>query len=116
MLEFNPDSIEVPAGHFINGARSSAGQGLLAVRRPSDGRAYADLPLGTADTVDEAVMAAHKALQASGWARRAPRERAAVLRRWADLMVTHVDELARLEALGSTRPVAEAIACFGNFR
>lgn len=110
MLEFNPDSIEVPAGHFINGARSSAGQGLLAVRRPSDGRAYADLPLGTADTVDEAVMAAHKALQASGWARRAPRERAAVLRRWADLMVTHVDELARLEALGSTRPVAEAIA------
>src|SRR3982751_1377453 len=110
MLDFDPTTIQVPAGHFVNGTRRETATQMLAVRRPSDGQVYAELPLGDADLVDEAVCAAQRALRASNWARCAPRERAAILRRWADLMVANVEELARLEALGSTRPVAEAIA------
>jgi aldehyde dehydrogenase (NAD+) len=108
MLDFDPDSIEVLPGHFINGRRTATGDDTLDVRRPSDGRVYASLPLATPDIVDEAVAAAQNALRTSAWARCAPRERAAILRRWADLMVAHAEELGRLEALGSTRPVAEA--------
>ena len=110
MLDFDPTTIQVPVGHFLNGALRQAGAEMLAVHRPSDGRVYAELPVATADVVDEAVCTAQHALRSSNWARCAPRERAAVLRRWADLMLANVEELARLEALGSTRPMAEAIA------
>jgi len=108
MLDFDPTTIQVPAGHFVNGARWESAAEMLAVRRPSDGRVYAELPVATADVVDEAVCAAQRALRTSNWARCAPRERAAVLRRWADLMDQHAEELGRLEAVGSTRPVTNA--------
>jgi len=110
MHDFDPATTPVPAGHFVNGTRRETAAQMLAVRRPSDGQVYAELPLGDADLVDEAVCAAQRALLSSNWSRCAPRERAAILRRWADLMVAHVEELARLEALGSTRPIAEAIS------
>lgn len=53
---------------------------------------------------------AHAAHQRSDWARRAPRERARVLRRWADLIEADVQRLAALEAVCSTRPLRDAAA------
>ena len=60
--------------------------------------------------VAEAVRAADVALRSSGWASGNPLERAAVLRRWADLVEARRIELARLESATSTRPIAETLA------
>jgi aldehyde dehydrogenase (NAD+) len=82
----------------------------LTVSRPSDGKPHAGLPMADAATVDAAVQDAAQAFRRSDWARRAPRERARVLRRWADLVEADVSCLAPLEAVCSTRPVRDAAA------
>jgi aldehyde dehydrogenase (NAD+) len=51
------------------------------------------------------VSSAKNAFRTSDWAKRPPRERARVMRRWADLVDANRQELARLEAVGSTRPI-----------
>ncbi|HEY0294820.1 MAG TPA: aldehyde dehydrogenase family protein [Bordetella sp.] len=109
MLDFAPDEIKLPMGHFIGGKLVGGGP-MLDVLRPSDGKRMGGIPDATPDVVDQAVRNAHEAWRASGWGACPPRERARVLLRWADLLDAHVDELARLEAVGSTRPIREAHA------
>ncbi len=106
---FDPQSIAVASGHFIGGQLVSD-TGRLTVLRPSDGQAHAELPVADASTVDAAVQDAWRAWRTSDWARRAPRDRARVLRRWADLVEADVQHMAPLEAVCSTRPVRDAAA------
>jgi len=108
---FNPDQVAVRSGHFIGGRYIDDLPGpRLDVARPSDGRSYASLPLADAELVDVAVNNAWLAFRTSTWATMAPRARAAILRRFADLIEADVETLAPLEALGSTRPVRDAAA------
>jgi len=107
MLDFDPNALTIPCGHFIAGALVPR-PGVMDVRRPSDGEAYAALPVADAAMVDRAVESARAAFAGSTWVLQAPRARARVMRRWADLIETHRLELARLEAVGSTRPIAQA--------
>ena len=108
MTDFAPDSIAIPAGHYIGGEVVATGE-RLPVARPSDLVDYADLPVATAETVDRAVTDATKAVARSGWATQPPRERARAMRRWAELIEECAVELGQLEALGSTRPIAQAV-------
>lgn len=107
MQLFDPRSIAVSCGHFIDG-RVVRDAPQMHVLRPSDGQVHGELPLADASTVDAAVQSAWQAWRMSDWARRAPRERARVLRRWADLIEADVARLAPLEAVCSTRPVKDA--------
>lgn len=107
---FDPDKINFGAGHFIAGRIVSGSGAALDVRRPSDGRVYAGLPLATVGEVDEAVENAWSAFRTSGWATQPPRDRAAVLRRWADLIAADGETMGPLESLGSTRPIADVLA------
>ena len=109
MRSFEPDRIQVPCGHFIGGRVLPAPE-RFTVSRPSDGKPHAGLPLADAAAVDAAVRDAADAFRRSDWARRAPRERARVLRRWADLVEADVARLAPLEAVCSTRPARDAAA------
>lgn len=107
---FDPNKVNFGAGHFIGG-RITAGPGAsMDVRRPSDGRVYAQLPLANPAKVDEAVENAWTAFRTSGWVSQPPRDRIAVLRRWADLIAADSATLGPLEALGSTRPIADVLA------
>jgi len=101
--------VEVPAGHFIGGELLPLRGDLLGVLRPSDRQEYAALPLGDADLVDRAVRNAHAAFRTSGWATGHPRQRARIMRRWADLIEADAETLGLIEAIGSTRPVSQAI-------
>lgn len=106
---FNPDQLTVQTGHYIGGAFVRGSGKTMEVVRPSDGRAYAALEVADASVVDEAVRNVHRAWQGSEWARCAPRDRARVLRRWADLVEADAQALGVIEAAGSTRPARDAI-------
>ncbi len=105
-LAFSPETLALDARHLIGGVRQ-ADILRLPVVRPSDGVTAAEIPVADAGLVDAAVAAAKAALQSSGWARAVPRDRTRAMHRWADLIQAHADELARLEAVVSTRPVDE---------
>jgi aldehyde dehydrogenase (NAD+) len=109
-LDFDPSAITLPQGHFIGGAYHRTDETLIAVHRPSDGKLLGHVPDASDATVDFAVNNALDALKSSGWATRPPRERAKVMTRWAELIDRHAVSLAQLEAVSSTRPVAEAYA------
>lgn len=107
-LGFHPDDIVLPVGHFLAG-KLVPGNADIAVTSPGNGRILAYLPEAGADLVDEAAQTAARVQRQSGWATCAPRERAAVLRRWAELVERNAMELARLETVCSTRPIAQTV-------
>ncbi|WP_429932401.1 aldehyde dehydrogenase family protein [Agrobacterium vitis] len=108
-LSFDPDTIALPIGHFIGDTLVDA-NGAIDMYRPSDGKAYAGCPVANEDMVDRAVQTAKQALKTSKWGSVRPRERTIVLQRWADLIESEAETLAKLEALSSTRPVGHLIA------
>ncbi len=108
MERFDPDQVAVRSAHFIGGQFVEGSSNTMDVKRPSDGRVYAGVPVADVDLVDQAVQDSWRAFKTSDWARCAPRDRARILRRWADLIDADVKTLAPLEALGSTRPVSDA--------
>jgi aldehyde dehydrogenase (NAD+) len=108
MDNLNPESVIVKGAHFIGGSYVSDAH-AMDVHRPSDNRVYAGLPVAGADMVDRAVQDSWTAFKTSNWARQAPRERARVLRRWADLVEADSATLAPMESVGSTRPIRDAL-------
>ena len=110
MDQFDPARVAVRSGHFIGGDYVDEGERRIEVARPSDGVMYASVPVADEAMIDRAVEDAWHAFKTSGWARMAPRERAKILRRFADLVAADVETLAPLESLGSTRPIRDASA------
>lgn len=108
-LSFDPDTIALPMGHFIGDTLVDA-NGAIDMYRPSDGKLYAGCPIADGDMVDRAVETAKQALKTSKWGSVRPRERTLALQRWADLIESEAETLAKLEALSSTRPVGHLIA------
>ena len=107
-LSFDPDALDLPFYHFIGRERVLAA-GALEMRRPSDGKRYGACPIADEALVDRAVQTAKQALKTSGWADVRPRERLVALHRWADLMEREAVTLGQLEAVSSTRPIAQLI-------
>ena len=82
------------------------GDRTFAVDDPATGTAIAHVAnLGPADA-ERAIAAAAKAFPA--WARRTGKERAAVMRRWFELMIANQDDLAALMVAEQGKPMAEA--------
>lgn len=82
---------------------------VMCVARPSDRKRLGDVPIAGRKTVDYAVQNAKESVKKSGWAHGSPRERAKVLRNWATLLEENSEELAKLESIGSTRPIREVV-------
>src|SRR5690606_32137883 len=59
----------------------------------------------TADDVDRAARAAHKAFHSGPWASMIPAAREALMLKWADLVEAHAEELAELESLDNGKLV-----------
>ncbi len=87
-------------GQWVAGAKS------FGVDNPSTGKIIARVPdLGAAET-KKAIAVAEKALPA--WSAKTARERGKILRRWADLMIQHADDLAAIMTTEQGKPLAEA--------
>ncbi len=104
---YEPDTVHVGAHHVIDGVAVAEGD-PMTVRRPSDGSVHAELPQADDATIDRAVASAAHA-QAK-WRTLKPRERGRRMRAWADLIMTNLEEIARLESVVSSRPIAECRA------
>ena len=92
---------------LIGGAWTGADDGAsFPVTNPATGEVLGTVPrLGAAET-GRAVRAAQEALP--GWRARAAGERAALLRRWFDLILEHREDLAAIMTLEQGKPLAEA--------
>jgi len=92
---------------FVGGAWCDADDGqTIAVTNPANGETVASVPhMGVAET-KRAIDAANAAWP--GWRKLPAKERAAILRRWSDLMLENADDLALLMTLEQGKPLAEA--------
>jgi succinate-semialdehyde dehydrogenase/glutarate-semialdehyde dehydrogenase len=90
---------------FIDGAWVK-GKKSFAVTNPADNKKIGTVPdMGVAE-VKQAIKAAHAALPA--WAAMKAKDRAAILRKWADLMIANADDLAMIMTMEQGKPLSEA--------
>jgi len=82
-------------GKFVDGSDKT----YIDVLNPTNGLLITKISEGTAKDVDIAVEAAQKALETTWGLNSSGSQRAALLRKLADLMITHKSELAAIEAL-----------------
>ncbi|HEX6979969.1 MAG TPA: NADP-dependent succinate-semialdehyde dehydrogenase [Alphaproteobacteria bacterium] len=92
---------------YIDGAWVDADRGgTIEVVNPATGEVIGTVPrMGAAET-RRAIEAAERAWPA--WRNKTAKERAAVMRRWFDLMMQHQDDLALLMTTEQGKPLAEA--------
>ena len=92
---------------FIDGGWLDADSGeSIVIRNPATGETLGTVPkMGAAET-RRAIDAANAALP--GWRAKTAGERAKLLRRWHELMLTHQDDLALIMTSEQGKPLAEA--------
>lgn len=95
---------------FIDGdyvqARSGA---IFASVNPANGQTLAEVARGDAADIDLAVSSGLSAFKAGIWSRIAPRQRMAVLYRFADLIEAHMEEFALIDTLDMGKPISEML-------
>jgi succinate-semialdehyde dehydrogenase/glutarate-semialdehyde dehydrogenase len=94
---------------YVNGEWRAAADGAsFPVTDPATGEVVGTVPkMGAAET-RQAIEAAQAALP--GWRKRTAKERAAILRRWHDLVLQNQEDLALLMTLEQGKPLGEARA------
>ena len=88
------------------GGRWVAGERRLAVTNPATGALIAEVADTTAADTRTAIDAAAAAMPA--WAATPAKARAAILRRWFDLIMANQEDLARLMTAEQGKPLAES--------
>ncbi|KWR89444.1 NAD-dependent succinate-semialdehyde dehydrogenase [Cupriavidus sp. IDO] len=92
---------------YIDGHWQAARSGkTLDVVNPATGATLGSIPDCNADDTRAAIEAANRALPA--WSAMTTHQRAALLRKWHDLVLAHADDLAMLMTLEQGKPLAEA--------
>ena len=93
--------------NYIDGAWANAKSGgTINVDNPATGEVIGTVPkCGTAET-RTAIEAADKALPA--WRKKTAKERAAIVRRWYELMLENQEDLARLMTIEQGKPLTES--------
>jgi len=90
---------------YVNGAWISATD-EIPVFNPATGERLGSVPRLPREALTAAIAAADAALPA--WRDLPAKARAAILRRWHGLLLTHVEDLARIITLEQGKPLAEA--------
>jgi succinate-semialdehyde dehydrogenase/glutarate-semialdehyde dehydrogenase len=91
---------------YIDGDWEPGNGASTDVRDPATGEVVARMAAADASDVQRAVAAAQDA--AAGWAARTAPARAAIMRRWYELIVANADDLARILTAEQGKPLAEA--------
>ncbi|MDO5288927.1 MAG: NAD-dependent succinate-semialdehyde dehydrogenase [Pseudomonadota bacterium] len=94
------------SANFIHGMWTPAASGdTLTVQDPATGQTFAAVPDSGAAEARAAVDAAHAAFAA--WRCVPAKQRAAIIKRWNDLVLQHQDDLGKLISREQGKPLAE---------
>jgi 5-carboxymethyl-2-hydroxymuconic-semialdehyde dehydrogenase len=105
-----PEGLPAHLPHFIDGElRDSVSGATFEVLDPVSNRTYATASAGRAEDVDAAVAAAQRAFTDGPWPTTAPRARARVLNKIADLVEARDARLAELETFDTGLPITQAL-------
>jgi succinate-semialdehyde dehydrogenase/glutarate-semialdehyde dehydrogenase len=92
---------------YVDGEwRKADSSQTVEVRNPATGETLGTVPRCGAAETRAAIAAAKRAMPA--WAARTAGERAAILRRWNDLMLAHADDLALIMTSEQGKPLSES--------
>src|SRR6516225_4429552 len=92
---------------YIDGAWVDAdGGGAIPVENPSNGERLGTVPKMGADETRRAIEAADRALPA--WRAKTAKERAAILRKWFELLLANTEDLAQLMTAEQGKPLTES--------
>ena len=92
---------------YVDGAWIDADDGMeIDVTDPATGETLGTVPRMAAEETRRAIDAASKAL--TNWRNRTAKERAAILRRWNDLMLENQEDLASLMTREQGKPLSES--------
>ncbi|RZJ62736.1 MAG: NAD-dependent succinate-semialdehyde dehydrogenase [Acidovorax sp.] len=91
--------------NFIAGAWTDTATARFAVTDPATGETITRVPDSGAAEALAALEAAHAAFPA--WKKVPAKQRAAIIKRWNDLVVAHQDDLGKLISLEQGKPLAE---------
>ena len=98
-----PDLIR--SANFIAGQWSATPAARLAVTDPATGATMTEVPDSGALEARAALDAAHAAFPA--WRKVPAKQRAAIIKRWNDLVLAHQDDLGKLISREQGKPLAE---------
>ncbi|MGH1417702.1 MAG: NAD-dependent succinate-semialdehyde dehydrogenase [Hyphomicrobiaceae bacterium] len=94
-------------GNWISAKEAETdGRGLFEVKNPANGEVITNLPDMGRGGARAAIDVAHSVQK--DWAAKTGKERGAVLRKWFDLMVANVDDLAAILCAEMGKPLEEA--------
>jgi succinate-semialdehyde dehydrogenase/glutarate-semialdehyde dehydrogenase len=91
---------------YVDGRWIDGDAPAVDVHDPSSGELLASVASASGPQVEQAVAAAKRAF--TQWSRMLARDRAAILRRWYELIVENADELGRIVTAEQGKPFAEA--------
>jgi aldehyde dehydrogenase (NAD+) len=102
------DAAGLTPGHLlVDGEwRPARSERTWSHTHPATGEDVGDFAVAGVEDVDDAVRAARRAFDEGPWPRTRAKERIRVLRRVADLVREHGDELLRLQALDNSVPLS----------
>jgi succinate-semialdehyde dehydrogenase/glutarate-semialdehyde dehydrogenase len=93
-------------GSAYVGGKWMSGNTTFAVTNPARGDVLAEVADVSIEDAKRAIDAAHEAQK--DWAKRTGKDRAAILRKWYELMVENADDLGRILTAEMGKPFAEA--------
>ncbi|AOW13878.1 aldehyde dehydrogenase PuuC [Hydrogenophaga crassostreae] len=102
--------LDIASGLFIEGQYVNARSGkTFDCLNPATDQIIAKVAQGDVADIDLAVASAQAALRDGRWRSLAPRTRASILLRLADLVEVHTQELALLETLDMGKPISDVL-------
>jgi len=106
MLQLKDPSLLRQQAYIDGQWRDADGGATLAVTNPATGEQIGTVPLMGAAETRRAIDAANAAWPA--WRKKAAKERAAILRKWNDLILENTEDLAQLMTAEQGKPLAES--------
>jgi succinate-semialdehyde dehydrogenase / glutarate-semialdehyde dehydrogenase len=101
------DSALFRTENYVNGKWQSGSAGSLEVVNPSTGESITKVANGTAADTEAAVEAAAEAFKS--WSKTPAKQRAALLRKWYELILESADDLGALMTAEQGKPLPEAV-------
>ena len=105
------NNIKVNGNIFINGKSSPAASGkTFEDYSPTLNKVIGEIASGDQIDIDRAVASAKRAFDSGVWSEMNPRDKKAIMLKWAELLNEHRDELALLETLDVGKPISDSLA------